>query len=200
MNTVKRIPLAGGLLAAAVVLMALAACQTRPEVRTQSAPDLQIARYATYGFIDKPGTDTAGYTTLTTRYLEQAVSREMAARGYTRSESPDLLINFNVATKDKVESRNSGPNVGIGYGGWGWRRGYGYGVGIGNYNDIRTVTEGSLTVDVVDRVRNELVWSGTAVGRLTKQAMDQPQPSIEQAVSLIFDKYPKPETQTAQMR
>jgi Domain of unknown function (DUF4136) len=194
-NTAIRIPFAGRWLVAAVMLAALAACQTRPEVRTQSAPNLDIGPYTTFGFVEKPGTDTAGYTTLTTRYLEEAVSREMASRGYTRSESPDLLINFNVATKDKIESR--GPAVGAGFGHFGWRHGYGFGVGF-PYNDIYNYTEGSLTVDVVDRRRNELIWSGTAVGRLSKKAMNQPQPAIEQAVDLIFDKYPKPETRTAQ--
>jgi hypothetical protein len=198
-NTVGRFSFAGRTVVAAALLAIVAACATRPEVRTQSAPNLDIARYSTYGFIDKPGTDTAGYTTLTTRYLQEAVAREMEARGYKRSESPDLLINFNVATKDKIESR-PGPNVGVGYGGWGWRRGYGYGVGIGTYSDIRNFTEGTLTVDVVDRARNELIWSGTAVGRLTKTAMNQPQASINEAVDLIFDKYPKQDTtQTAQI-
>lgn len=198
MNTAIRMPSACHWLALAVAMTALAACQTRPEVRTQSAPNLDIARYTTFGFIDKPGTDTAGYTTLTTRYLEEVVGREMTSRGYTRSESPDLLINFNVATQDKIENR--GPSVGVGYGGRGWRHGHGYGwgVGLGGYNDIHNFTEGSLTVDVVDRARNELIWSGTAVGRLTKKTLEQPQPAIEQAVDLIFDKYPKPKTRTAQ--
>jgi hypothetical protein len=188
-NTAKRISFAGRWLAAALLIVA-AGCQTRPEVRTQSAPNLDVGRYATYGFVDKPGTDTAGYTTLTTRYLREAVSREMQARGYTRSESPDLLVNFNVATKDKIESR--GPRVGVGYGGFGgWRHGYGWGVGVGS-PDIHNFTEGTLTIDVVDRKSNELVWSGTAVGRLTKSALEKPQPAIDQAVDLIFAQYPKP--------
>jgi hypothetical protein len=197
-NTAKRSSFAGRGLAAAALLAIVAGCATKPQIRTQSAPNLDIARYSTYGFMEKPSTDKAGYTTLTTRYLQEAVAREMDARGYRRSESPDLLINFNVAEKDKVESR-PGPNVGVGYGGWGWRRGYAWGVGLGGYNDVRSVTEGSLTVDLVDRSRNELVWSGTAVGRLTKAALDKPQPAIEQAVDLIFDKYPKPVMQQAQV-
>jgi hypothetical protein len=197
-KTSKPVRLAGRLLAAVAVLTVLAACQTRPEVRSQSAPNLDLARYTTYGFMEKPSTDTAGYTTLTTRYLEEAVSREMASRGYTRSEKPDLLVNFHVATKDKIESR--GPSFGVGYGGWGgWRRGYGYNVGIGGYDDIHNYTEGSLTIDVVDRERNELIWSGTAVGRLTKKAQEKPQPAIEEAVDLIFAKYPRPEPRTAEL-
>lgn len=177
-------------LAAATLLAALAACQSAPEIRSQSAPNLDLTRYSTYGFVEKPSTDTAGYTTLTTRFLTEAVDREMQARGYTKSaDSPDLLVNFDVATKDKIEGRR-GPNVGFGYGGW--RRGYGYGWGVGTGDDIHNYTEGTLTIDVVDRSKNELVWSGTAVGRLTKEVLNKPQPAIDQAVGLIFNKYPRP--------
>ena len=90
-----------------VALVALAAtlvaCATRPDVRTQSAPALDVQKYQSFGFVEKPDTDKAGYTTLTTRYLKDAVTREMAARGYTLSEHPDLLVNFSVGSKDKVE-------------------------------------------------------------------------------------------------
>jgi hypothetical protein len=175
-------------LAVAGLAFALSACQTRPEIRTQSAPELNALQYQTFGFVDHPNTDNASYTTLTTRYLKDAVSREMLARGYTQSDKPDLVINFLVGSKDKVES-TPGPAVGVGYGRWGWR-GIGWGVGCCG-NDVRTVTEGSLTIDVVDHGRSELVWSGTAQGRLTKKVMNNPQPAINDAVSAIFAKYPK---------
>jgi hypothetical protein len=172
--------------ASAVLL--LSACQTRPEIRTQSAPELNAHQYQTFGFVDHPSTDRASYTTLTTRYLKDAVTREMVARGYRPSDKPDLLINFQVASKDKVESYPA-PAVGVGYGRWGWRN-WGWGVGYGG-SDVRTVTEGSLTIDVVDQQQKALVWSGTAQGRLTKKALDNPQPAIDDAVSAIFAKYPK---------
>jgi Domain of unknown function (DUF4136) len=166
----------------------LAACQTRPEIRTQSAPELNALQYQTFGFIDHPNTDNANYTTLTTRYLKDAVTREMLARGYKQSDKPDLVINFQVGSKDKVESY-PGPAVGVGYGRWGWRN-WGWGVGYGG-SDVRTITEGSLTIDVVDQQQKALVWSGTAQGRLTKKAMNNPRPAIDAAVSAIFAKYPK---------
>jgi hypothetical protein len=174
-------------LAASAALL-LSACQTRPQIRTQSAPELNALQYQTFGFIDHPNTDNANYTTLTTRYLKDAVTREMVARGYTQSDKPDLVINFQVGSKDKVES-TPGPAVGVGYGRWGWRN-WGWGVGYGG-SDVRTVTEGSLTIDVVDQQKKELVWSGTAQGRLTQKAMNHPQPAIDDAVTAIFAKYPK---------
>jgi hypothetical protein len=170
----------------------LVACATQPEIRSQVARQANLASYRTYAFMPKPGTDKDGYKTLTTQSLERSVSREMLARGYMPAGGgqPDLLINFSVKTRDKVESDYS-PAVGFGYG-WGRGRfGYGYGYGLDAYeNSIQTVTEGSLMIDIVDRARNEVVWSGTAVGRLTKKVLDNPEPAIDRSVTDIFARYP----------
>lgn len=178
--------------AVAACTAVLAACANRPVIRTQSAPEFQHGRYQTYAFVEHPSTDTAGYTTLTTRYLKDSVTKELQARGYTQSDNPELLVNFRVGNRDKVEGR-SGPTVGVGYGrgGWGWRNPWGWGgsIGIGD-RDIRTVTEGSLSVDLVDKQSNTLVWTGTAEGKVTKDARDNPQVAIGQAVQQIFAKYP----------
>ena len=174
-------------LAIAGLAAVLAACASRPDIRTQSAPALDILKYQSFGFVERPDTDKSGYTTLTTRYLKDAVTREMLARGYTASEQPDLLVNFSIGSKDKVEG-SPWPDVGVGWGRW--SRGWGWGGTFGG-RDIRTVTEGSLTIDVVDQQHKELIWSGTAKGRVTSKAEDNPQPAIDKAVSAIFGKYPK---------
>jgi hypothetical protein len=164
--------------------LVLTACQTQPQVRTQSAPELNVLSYQTFGFVHRPDTDKAGYTTLTTRYLEEAVTREMLARGYTLSDKPDIEVNFIVGTKDKVESQP----VGVGYGGWGFRHFGWFGYGA---NDVYTVTEGSVRIDLVDHKQHALIWSGTAAGEVTDKALEHPQPAIDRAVAAIFAKYPK---------
>lgn len=170
----------------------LGGCATHGDIRSQMALNANLAAYRTYAFMPKLGTDENGYKTITTQSLERAVGREMIARGYVPAPTPDqadLLINFNVKEKDKVEG-DVGPE-GFGYGGWGHRYGYGYGFGLDDYyNGITTVTEGTLVVDLVDRVRNEVVWSGTAVGQLTRKVLDNPGPHIDQSVADIFAKYP----------
>jgi hypothetical protein len=169
----------------------LAGCASRPEVRTQTAANANLAGYHTYAFMPKPGTDQDGYKTLKTQSLERAVGREMLARGYApaAAERADLLINFNVKEKDKVEG-DVGPTAGFGYG-WGRHYGYGYGFGFDDYyNGITTVTEGSLMIDLIDRSRNEVVWSGTAVGELTRKVLDNPEPAIDRSVADIFARYP----------
>ena len=169
----------------------LAGCASRPEVRTQTAANANLAGYHTYAFMPKPGTDKDGYKTLNTQTLERAVAREMLARGYAlvAADQAELLINFNVKEKDKVEG-DVGPTAGFGYG-WGRHYGYGYGFGFDDYyNGITTVTEGSLMIDLIDRSRNEVVWSGTAVGELTKKVLNNPEPAIDRSVADIFARYP----------
>jgi hypothetical protein len=181
-----------GIWATVAAGLVLSGCATHGDVRSQMAQNANLAAYRTYAFMPKPGTDKDGYKTLTTQSLERAVGREMIARGYVPAgpdTQPDLLINFNIKEKDKVEG-DIGPGGVWGYGG-GRRYGYGYGWGLDDYyNGVTTVTEGSLMVDLIDRARNEAVWSGTAVGQLTKKVLDNPGPHIDQAVADIFARYP----------
>lgn len=174
----------------------LASCAVQPVIRSQAAANANLASYRTFAFMAKPGTDKDGYKTLTTQSLERAVSREMQARGYVPAvpgQEPDLVINFNVKEKDKVEGDLGGPGYGW-WGGVGYGRRFGYGgYGVGwddYYNSIQTVTEGSLVVDVVDRARNEVVWSGTAVGELTRKVLEHPDETIDKSVAQIFARYP----------
>ena len=185
-----------GMLGAAALLASLAACETLPKIRTQSAPGADLTRYHSYDFFDKPSTDRRGYKTITTRSIEDAVDREMRLRGFTRtSDNPDIKINFDIAKHDKVTTR-PGPSVGVGYGYGGWRSHYGYDIAFGGRGDVETVTEGTLTVDLVDRARNELVWSGSASRTLDSKVLEQPRQAIEQAVNLIFAQYPTAKSAT----
>jgi len=178
-----------GILGTVAAVLALSACETLPVVRTEIAPGANLGGYHTYDYFDKPSTDRRGYTTITTRTVEAAIDREMTARGFVRAPNPDLKVNFNIAKRDKVTTMpSSGPSYGVGFGGW--RHGYGWGVGFDSRGDVETVTEGTLTVDLVDRMKNELVWSGSAVRTLNAKILDQPRPAIDQAVNLIFAKLP----------
>lgn len=177
------------LLFAAAALLA-AGCASRPVIRAHAAPGADVATYGTYGFFDKLGTDDSSYSSLLSQYLKTATSREMEARGYRYAATgADLVLNFHLGEKNKLESR-PGPNFGLSFGrGWGWRSGYAWGVGI-NDADLRTTTEGTLTIDVVDRAKNELVWAGSAVAEVTSKTLDDPRGAIDRTVPLIFAKYP----------
>ena len=78
---------------------------------------------------------------------------------------------LNIAKRDKVTTR-PGPSVGFGYGWGGWRSHYGYDIAFMN-RDVETVTEGTLSIDVVDRAKNELMWTGSASRTLDSKVLDQ---------------------------
>ena len=170
----------------------LSACTMPPEVRANYDQGVNFAQYRTYGFWEEIGTDTNGYETLTTQQLKAATRREMDARGYTYSaHDADLLVNFSA----KVAQRTRVSSVPGGYYGYpyGWYGGYGYG-GWGMWGGWQTYVdqydEGTLAIDIVDARRKQLVWEGTAVGRISDKMRDNQAQAISDAVREIFVKYP----------
>lgn len=177
----------------------LAGCATGPVVRTRVAEQVNLASFHTYGFLAKPGTDTGPYKSLTTQQLERDVGQELQVRGYVPAEAtekPDLLVNFTVGAHDRVEGTMMGPPAfGPGYANWGWAP-YRWGPwgpwGWGGYGDVQTITTVSLSIDLINRASNSVVWSGTASSDLTHQMLDHPAQSIDEATHQIFLRFPIP--------
>jgi hypothetical protein len=194
-------------LAAIVVSQLLLACAT-PEIRTRSAPHADLAAYHTYAFVARPGTDRAGQRTPATHALEEVVQREMAARGYRLvATDPELLIDFHLSEQRQIH-QEWGPT----YGGDGTDAGYERYQSLAQNPhsgaprqwdsgpDIQTYTEGTLTVDVIEGARNEVIWSGSAVGRTNPVARRDSGDALAHAVVEIFDHYPLPPLRTALAR
>jgi hypothetical protein len=179
------------LVSAAVLALALAACSSGPNIRTDVDPAANFAGFETFGFFDPLATDKAGYSTLLTARLKDAARRELEARGYRYDQaSPDLLVNFNVNVVDKTEV-SSTPSMSAGYGYYGYRAGM-YGAWSGYPYDVTTTNykQGTLTIDAVDAERKALVWQGVAEGRIKKEVMKNPAPAIDAAVAQIFQSFP----------
>ena len=190
-------------LTACALAALVAACATQPEVRTRVAEQANLGSFHTYAFVQKPGTDSGAYKSLTTQQLEKDVGQELQARGYVPAEAgqpADLLVDFSVGSRDRVEGTLGPPGYGMGWGwgwGWGWAP-YGWGPGpwgwgggyYGYYNDVRTITRASLTVDLIDRTKKSVVWSGTAFSDVTHQMLEHPAQSIDEAVHQIFAHFP----------
>lgn len=169
-----------------VALTILAGCASGPRVFSNEDPTANFTTFRTYGFAAPLGTDRPEYSSLTTEFLRQATSRELEARGYRRSDQPDLLVNFFVNTKEKITSSQT---MSPGFGYYGYRRGY-YGV-WGDYDTVVTqYTEGTLTVDIVDTSRNQLVWEGTVVGRVREEDRKNLKPVVDSVIAQVFEKFP----------
>jgi len=171
----------------------LAACATGPRLYSTQNPQADFSIYSTYGYVNQLGTDEPGApASLLTQFLRTAVDREMQARGYRYADQGgDLLVNFYVETQEKIHSRTStttGRHVGYGY--HGYRGGY-YGT-WGGYpeTEITQYTEGTLNIDLVDAHRQELVWEGVAIGRITEEGRRDIQTAINTVVPQIFEQNP----------
>ena len=101
--------------------------------------------------------------------------------------NPDLLINFHLKTEEKT--RTSPP---VYYGGYyGYRSGVYMGwPGYVEPGHIDTYTEGTLSIDLVNRRTNQMVWEGTAVARVTDTSMANTDQAVREAVGAIFAQYP----------
>lgn len=179
----------------ALTLLAVG-CQTAPTVTSDTAPGAKVEAYRTFGFMEKSGTDAPGYTTLTTRYLQEAVTREMVARGYEFSNEPELLVDFAVGVAS--EQKKSGGGVSVGAGGTsGGSSAAGVGVNLGSLFGGKGV-ESVVRIDVVDRQQKQVVWGGSVTQRVPADQKDFTQEMIDVAVASIFTKYPKPVAATMQ--
>lgn len=176
----------------AVTVAALAGCATvGPKLRVDYDRAADFNAYQTYGYPAELGTDRGGYSTLITNYFKQAVDREMRLRGYQFvPNNPDLLVNFFARARDVTDVR-SVPGAWAGYGYYGYRYGL-YSAWPLYANDVSTVhyKVGTANLDIVDAGRKQLVWEGVAEGKLTEQAMKDPQTAISGVVADLFARYP----------
>ncbi|MET0282080.1 MAG: DUF4136 domain-containing protein [Steroidobacteraceae bacterium] len=175
----------------AMTVVLLSACATGPKIRTDHDPAANFAGYRSYNFAAEPGTDRAGYSTLLTSHFKNAVTREMESRGYVLATSdPDLLVNFYTTVRERTDVQST-PGLSIGLGYYRYRSGlYGAWPMYGNDVSSTTYKVGTASIDIVDAKRKQLVWEGTAEGRLSEKAMENPGPAIASAVADIFAKYP----------
>jgi hypothetical protein len=180
----------GPALVGLIVCAALAAsgCAPRFKASTNSDPTANFGSYRTFGFAKPLGTDRPNYSSLLSQYLRDAATRELEARGYKPSDQPDLIVNFNVQTKDKINTTSvpTGPAYG-GY--YGYRTGY-YGTWGGYQTQVTQYTQGTLTVDLVDASRKQLVWDGTVVGRVREEDRQNLQAVVNEVMTQIFAQYP----------
>ena len=176
--------------ALAIAAVVLAGCASGPDIRADYDKAADFGKYRTYGFVAQAGTDNGDFRSLATQMLQNAASRQMEARGYTRSDNPDLVINFKGKLEEKTDIESTpapyyGP--GWGYGGW-------YGAPWGGYGGTEVTTRrynvGTLVMDIVDREKRQVVFQGGIEDVVTKEMMQNREATISKAVEHLFSKYP----------
>lgn len=167
----------------ALLLVVATSCSS-VKVAADYDKNANFNEYKTFAFF-KTGIDKAEISDLDKRRILRAIESELMAKGFTKSENPDLLVSIFTKSRDKVNVYNNAYGYGpYGYG-WGWSPYY-WNQG---YNSVSTSTEGTLYVDLIDANKKELIWQGMGVGYLADR-MDKKEARIKEFVSKIMEKYP----------
>lgn len=167
-----------------LMLFAFMASCSSVKVAADYDKQANFNQYKTFAFF-KTGIDKAEISDLDKRRILRAIESELMAKGYTKSENPDLLVSIFTKSRDKVNVYNNAYGYGpYGYG-WGWSPYY----WNSGYNSVSTSTEGTLYLDLIDANKKELVWQGMGIGYLADR-MDKKEARIKEFVSKIMEKYP----------
>jgi len=176
----------------ALSLLIAAGCSSL-QVVTKQAEGVDMSQYKSFNFdqTPDPDKDPVLFSEINQKYIRDAITKELRAKGYHKSKKPNLLISLYLRVEDKQEvvrmpGSYSGPRYYGGYGYYGYYSGY-------RYDEATTYTVnttiGTLIIDSVDTQKNELVWQGIARD-VVKGPSNDPKKAIESIMQKVFKKYP----------
>ena len=174
-----------------LVLIFTSGCASKPDLRSAYDDSVDFSQYNTYNWIEGAGPNSDGYQSLFSQYMVTAIDKEMQARGYTLSDTPDLLVNFNANLQDKTKVTTSPSMYSGSY--YGYRRGYydpWMGYGYGTETHVSQYTEGTFNIDLIDPKTKRLVWEAVSVGRINDDTFDNLQEKVATGVPKFFALYP----------
>jgi len=189
MRVYKRLLTVTGVL----VLAAGASGCAGDNIRSDYDPSADFSQYETYNFFADAGPEDTNYQSFFSQYMVAAITREMESRGYTKSNDPDLLVNFNAILQEKTKVRTS-PSPSYGAGGYYGYRGDFYdpwgGYGYGTETHVSQYTEGTFNIDLVDARAKKLVWEAVGTGRISQKVLDELEERVNAGVPNFFAEYP----------
>lgn len=165
------------------LIFVIASCSS---VRVNSDYDKKanFGGYKTYAYL-KSAVDKVEISDLDKKRILHSIDDALVTKGFTKSETPDLLVSFFTKENQRVDIYN---NSGFGWGmGWGWGPNWGLG-----YSNIYSTPEGTLYIDLIDAKTKELVWQGEGNGYLTKNS-EEKDARIKEFVDKILSLYPPTE-------
>ncbi len=143
-----------------------------------------FSAYNTYNFY--PSIDS-GLSDLDDKRIMRAADSLLQERGFTKSETPQIYINF-FARENLSNSRNT-LGIGIGSGGRNGGVGISGGIPIGG----KTINQ-QFTLDFIDVVKDDLVWQAVADGEYKEKASPQQKEAYYYDVmAKMLRKYPPKE-------
>lgn len=148
------------------VVIIVAACSPVQIVSTEPASGFALANYKTFDFFKTESSGDIGPKfSERLALLKTEISKQLTARGLRQatSETADLLVNIGVVVEEKVQTRETDFRTDAHYSG---QRNYSWQsetVEVGRYH------EGTITLHLVDRVKNAMVWRGVVNGFISEK-------------------------------
>ncbi len=170
------------LIAASICL--LAACSSI-KVTSDYDGNVDFSKYKTYEFTNEA--KAFPIQELDRARVLAAIEREMAAKGFTKSESsPDILIDLQMKLEQKQTA--TATNTG-GYGAY--RYGWGGGYGGTTHVNVENYVDGTLFINMVDRSTEKLVWQGRGTKTLAENpSAEKKEQNINYGIKQIYTQYP----------
>jgi len=173
------------------LLILLSSCSS-VKVAADYDKEAKFNEYKTFAFF-KTGIDKAEISDLDKRRILRAIEAELLAKGFTKSEKPDLLVSLFTKSQQRVDVYNNSWGMGGwgwgGFGPWGGGFGPGWGWGWNQQPNVSTSIQGHLYIDLIDANKKELVWQGMGTGYLSRN-MEKKEARIKAFVTKIMEKYP----------
>lgn len=186
-----------------VMIFGFAGC-ARMQLQLDYDRETDFSRYKTYAWIPESRSSpnlSPALNDLIDARIKKNVNDVLASKGYTEVPpgQADFLAAYNNVYERKMDIET--------FGGYSyfpstyWRSTCRGGFGPSRWGDpyyvepstyVEYYTEGTLVLDIIDRVSNKLVWRGTAVRTVdedTPEALDR---KIRESVSRLLEKFPPP--------
>lgn len=171
-------------LSLAIVISAIAAgCSAVHVTDTEADAGFKLTNYKTFDFFKLEGSgDTSENFAANAVLLKQSITRELESRGIKQSTlDPDLLINIGAVVEEQIQTRETSIREAPRY------------LGTRNYSwkaeevEVGRYKVGTVTVDLVDRASNKMVWKGVVEGTLPAKQEKIPS-TIDEGMKALFQK------------
>ena len=162
-------------------LLVLASCSS-VQITSDYDRNAEFGKYKTYAFSEE--TMQMPIDQLNRDRMIAATEAELAAKGFTKSDQPDMIVDLRVKAETRTEA--TATNMGGYYGRYGWAGGMG--TTTINYNEY---TDGTLFITFIDMGAQKIFWQGRGVKTIDENASaEQREKNINYVVKSIMAKYP----------
>lgn len=181
-------------------LLALASCSNPVRYDADYQASYDFSKLNTYAWYtgDEAASGKA-ILDLVHQRIVKSVDQQLATKGYrkTSEANADFLVNYGVIKEEKIDIRQY--NTYNGYAD-GWRfypwgmyphAGYGY-TDASVLTRVAQYTQGTLVIDIVNGKTKEIIWRGTAAGKLSQKDLTPEERSVivSEVVARVLSQFP----------